>query len=272
MKKYTTLLLIILVYLFGQFSYDLARPLDDQQIKEIEAARKSTSSQPVADLGSIKAINRQVAGEVLPGSKLYGLKIFGEKLRSYFSKTEKETQKLKVIFLNRRLAEAEILLEDGKAGQAQQLVNQFAKGSEGLMAELKKQDYLRTDPELATDIEKSIASQIDLQKNLMIMIGSTSPLFPIKSRLLQLELQMADTPEERRSVLSEQATERQEKAISADNTKKIEQLTDWQIAKKEFAAIGRRARDYAEANGRKVSRVYGAVIEKAREIMSKVRK
>jgi hypothetical protein len=272
MKKYSIILLAALVYLFGLFSYDLAKPSDDKNIQKIESAWKSTSSQAVIDLNSVKDINRSVAGEVLPDSKLYGLKIFGEKLHSYFSKTEKETQKLKVIFLNRRLAEAEILLENGKTGQAQQLVNQFARGSESLMAELKKQDYLRTDPELATDIEKSIASQIDLQKSMMMTIGSTSPLFPIKSRLLQLELQMADTPEERRLVLAEQATERQEKIISNGNTKIAEQLTDWQIAKKESRAIGRRAKAYIEANGRKISGFFRPIKEKAQAIINKIKK
>lgn len=261
----------MLIYLFGLFSYDLAKPLEEMPIREIESFRKSTSTKPIIDLNSVKAINRRVAGDVLPDSKLYSLKIFGEKLRIYFSKTEKETQKLKVIFLNRRLAEAEILLENGKTGQAQQLVNQFAKGSEGMMAELKKQDYLRTDPSLATDIEKSIASQIDLQKNMMMTIGSTSPLFPIKSRLLELELQMADTPEERRLVLAEQAAERQEMIISTGNTKQAEQLTDWQITKMEFAAIGQRCKAYAEANGRKAARAYGMIVDKLFEITSKIK-
>lgn len=260
MKKYSTVLIILLIYLFGLFCYDLARPLDEPLIRKIDqniaSSRNSTTSKQAIDLNSIMEINSLVVGAVMPDSRLYDFKIFGEKLWLNFAKTEKETQRLKVIFLNRRLAEAEVLLENGKTGEGQQMVNQFAKGSEDLMAELKKQDFLRADPALATDIEKAIASQIDLQKSLMITIDTSSPLFPIKARILALEVQMADTQAGKKEILDEQAAEKRAKIIISGKTAQVKHLSDGQIVKKELYIFGQTLEDYEQYNVQKALGAY----------------
>lgn len=227
MKKYLSVLFILFgIYLFGQICYDLADP----------------------DNGSALA-----KGEISASSKLYDLKIFGEKLHLYFARTEKEKEKLEVIFLNRRLVEAEKLLENGKTGQAQQLVNKFAKGAEALMAELKKQDYLRIDPNHATEIENAVTDQINMQKNLMADIGTSSPLFPIKDRLLALELELADTPSDKAKVLENQLKDRLARLATSEMARPADALSDWQVIKNEMAQLGQRIKAYGQANLHKIS-------------------
>lgn len=200
-------MLALVISFVGFVSYDLAEPRENNLV--------------------------QVAGPVLPDSKLYSLKIFGEKLRLYLSKTEYDRERLRVIFLNRRLAEAEALLQNGKSGLAQQLINKFAQGSTELTKQLKKQDYLRLDPKRATEIEKAMADQIDLQKSLMANIGLTSPLYELKEKLLTLELDLADTPEDKKQVAEEQKREQARPPAMASSTE-FARLSDWVIVKQEL--------------------------------------
>jgi hypothetical protein len=277
MKKTTTLLIIVLtIYLAGLFCYKLGRPLDAATSNMIYGSvlqeKNASSSIKLMDYKSRQEINDLVAGEVMPGSKLYGMKIFGEKLRLYFSKTEKETERLRVMYLNRRLAEAEVLLETGQTGEAQQMVNRFAKGSEELMLELKKQDFLRSDPSRATDIEKAITDQIDLQKSMMLGIGTSSPLFPIKERLLTLELNMADTPVEKSAVLQEQEKDKLVRIAANEKIGKKPTVSDWQIIKNEAKIFYGQINNYIGLNTQKVEQLFGYVKSKTLELVDKVRK
>lgn len=226
MKKSLSIILIgFSVYLFGKISYELARPAGDVRMK---LGHVSTST-AILDLSELERLNRLLVGPVLPDSNLYGMKKFGESLWLHFAKNEEAGQKLRVEFLNRRLAEAQVLLEQDKSGLAEQSVNEFSKGSMALLAELKKQDFLRKDPRQATLIEESIAKQIDLQKNLMIGISSTSPLNQIKSKILALEVEMADSNKEKAEILANQAKEKMIKVISSGNATATPQVADWQI-------------------------------------------
>lgn len=228
MKKYLIIFLVgFCVYLFGKVSYELARPAGDVRMK-LNHVGTSTA---VLDLTELERLNRRIVGPVLPDSNLYGMKKFGEGLWLHFAKNESDDQKLRVEFLNRRLAEAQVLLEQGKSGLAEQSVNKFSIGSMGLLAELKKQDLLRKDPKQATLIEESIAKQIVLQKNLMINIGSSSPLYQIKAKILALEVEMADSNKDKADVLAMQAKEKMIKVIASGNSTSSPQMTDWQIIK-----------------------------------------
>lgn len=147
MKKILYLLLLLIVlYGFGEFCYKLAE-LDTREgtlRKEISLITNGTSS-PI-DLQVRQTINQKIVGPVWPDSKLYNFKIFGEQLHLYFAKTEEENQRLKVAYLNRRLAEAQVMLENGSTGLGQRMVNEFAHGTAELVNELKKQDFLRREP------------------------------------------------------------------------------------------------------------------------------
>jgi hypothetical protein len=245
MKKIFYLVVVLaIIFLFGRFCYNLAALPAVQPISSTASSSASTGG-VVLDLDRQQNINQQIAGVVLPGSKLYSLKLFGEKLHLYFTKSELASQELKVAYLNRRLAEAQVLLETGRSGQAQQMVNQFAAGSEGLMTELKKQDYLRTDPDKATALEQAIGQQIDLQKSLMVGIGSSSPLYMVKARILKLELELADTPQAKKIVSAEQARDNLARVISATKiTATSSRLSDWAITQAGLKQLAGEVREY----------------------------
>lgn len=182
-------------------------------------------------------LSRQLVAGVLPDSQIYQAKIWGEKLRLNLAKNEIEQQKLRAEFINRRLAESVIMLDSGKTGLALAKANEFARGADQLMGELKKQDLLRNQPEGLTAIEAAIKNQIKLQKELLSSLLPGNQLYEIKERLMLLELDLADKPTDRDYLLLKQAESLLESAkqvrladkavearIMADYKKKIEAM------------------------------------------------
>lgn len=208
MKKIWLILFVALVsYLVVKISYGFAatEPITEAETLQLENYFKATSTEIKI---KPQALSHRVAGQVLPDSNLYQFKLFGEWLRINLAKNELSAERLRVELLNRRLAEAQAMLEAGKTGMAQPAINKFVEGSQSLSKRLKEQDYLRKDAASATQIENAVKGQIVLQKTLMLNVGTSSPLYPIKKSLSDLELELADTPKEKAIVLERQANEK----------------------------------------------------------------
>ncbi len=170
------------------------------------------------------------------------------------------------------MAEAQILLENGKSGQAQQMVNIFVKGSGDLMLELKKQDLLRVDASRVTDVEQAMADQIDLQKSLMSEIGSTSPIYPIKEKLLNLEVELADTPEEKKVVMAEQVLEKTNIDKTDNQSSVYGRSSDWKIIREEIVKGAKVIKTYQGGNLSKVGDTVSLVRDKTLNLINNYKK
>ena len=248
MKKIILVIIIgCAVYFVGRFGYQLGELPQGQHSLDFAVISRQMTGDEVIDLEEQQLINQEVAGHVLPGSNFYGLKRLGERAHVYLAKSETERQLLKAAYLDRRLAEAEVLFETGKSGQAQQMINQFALEAGLLMAEARQQDLLVSNSNKANDVRQVLMKQIGLQRSLMVGISKASPFYVVKAKLLGLELGLADTVAEKKAVQEAQLRSKHLKVISAIKIIDPDQQNDWDLAKNQLIETGAASQLVVEA-------------------------
>lgn len=135
-----------------------------------------------------EAQNQEIAG-ILPDSSLYKIKKIAESARVALTFDPNEKQALEVSFLNRRLAEAQELINDGKAGLAENVANEFAAKTQKFYQSAAKSQISQDN---LNNLDGQIHNQINLQEQLLANTTPDNPAYGIKSKLEQLNLEITN--------------------------------------------------------------------------------
>jgi len=177
-------------------------------------------------------ISRQTAG-ILPDSKLYAIKQLAEKTRVMLASDSNQKNELEAAFLGRRLAEGHALVEIGKVGLAEEVMQKFSSGLDNLMNNLKQD-------EASQNIKSQINNQISLQKNLLDQILPDETAYSVKKSLENFEQKIANE-DDKNYLIYLQAKERLKEAEALKAEGKIDLyekiIKEFQIKENELNQI-----------------------------------
>ncbi len=147
-----------------------------------------------------KRENRKKNIGALPQSPLYGIKEIKSNAKLLLAADEFEKKKLELAIANRRLQEAQVLLEDGHQDTAEEILNEFQNTAKDFSEFIETVE--KDSPDKALDLRINLNETIDSNMKELAPIEPTDPLFKAKEKLIATEViieQESQTPEKENS-------------------------------------------------------------------------